>query len=157
MKREKRPGVRDRRAPEKAAVLESRPLLPLALRSAPYHPRLPRPNLDGPHPLRRLHPRKQNAGNPDPSRPDTKPLTSPVFGAHRSPNRNVVSYMAAHIYVCTMQFRRRACHRTARQVGDWVLDSNRRKMPARPTSWGERTAKLIWLNLSSSARIFKGK
>ena len=41
------------------------------------HGRLPGSNLHGPHPLRRLHPRKQNAGNPNPSRPDTKPLTSP--------------------------------------------------------------------------------
>ncbi len=40
------------------------------------HGRLPGSNLYGPHPLRRLHPRKQNAGNPNPSRPDTKPLTS---------------------------------------------------------------------------------
>ena len=42
------------------------------------HGRLPGSNLYGPHPLRRLHPRKQNAGNPNPSRPDTKPLTSPA-------------------------------------------------------------------------------
>jgi putative transposase len=37
----------------------------------PSHGRFPRSNLDGPHPLRRLCPRKQNAGNPHPSRPDT--------------------------------------------------------------------------------------
>jgi hypothetical protein len=31
------------------------------------HGHLPGSNLDGPNPLRRLHPRKQNAGNPNPS------------------------------------------------------------------------------------------
>ena len=43
----------------------------------PTHGRLPGSNLNGPYPLRRLHPRKQNAGNPDPSPPDTKQLTLP--------------------------------------------------------------------------------
>jgi len=37
----------------------------------PSHGRLSGPDLDGPHPLRRLPPRKQNAGNPNPSRRDT--------------------------------------------------------------------------------------
>jgi hypothetical protein len=41
------------------------------VRQNPPHGRLPGSHLHGPHPLRRLHPRKQNAGNPNPSPPDT--------------------------------------------------------------------------------------
>ena len=37
----------------------------------PPHGRLPGQDLNGPHPLRHLHPRKQNPGNPNPSPTDT--------------------------------------------------------------------------------------
>ena len=45
--------------------------LPRGAPQNPAHGRLSGSNLNGPHPLRRLHPRKQNAGNPNPSRTDT--------------------------------------------------------------------------------------
>ncbi len=45
----------------------------------PLHGCPPGPHLHGPHPLRRLHPRKLNPGRADPLLPDTKHLTSPLI------------------------------------------------------------------------------
>ena len=43
------------------------------------HGRLPRSNLHGPHPLRRLHPRKLKPGSANPLLPDTNLLTLPAM------------------------------------------------------------------------------
>ena len=64
-----------RRAQSRASHQRHRTPFPRGPPKNPAHGGLPGHNLDGPYPLRRLQPRKQNAGNLNPFRPDTNPLT----------------------------------------------------------------------------------
>ena len=55
-----------------------RTALPRSPAPNPAHGNLPGQNLNGPHPLRRLHPRKPKPGSPYPLLPDTQFLTLPA-------------------------------------------------------------------------------
>ena len=80
------PALQDHRGAQGRARAPQTPSSAASARADPAHGRVPGPDLHGPHPVRRLRPRKLNPGSTHPLLPDTNLLTLPwaSSGARRT-------------------------------------------------------------------------